>query len=505
MLVKEKKGTALLTGAILTAVFAAIFFLTLLTPMVADDYNYAFSWATDQRVRSLGDVWDSMACHRSYTNGRVFAHGFVQLFTFLPRWLFALCNAAVSAGLAFLLQLYLQRGSGRPRPGLLLCTLALLWLCMPVFGQVFLWLDGACNYAWGLFLALGLLYPFYAAYLEGAQTVPRPGQLLLIPLAFLAGAWSEHISFSLLAACFFVLLALWIRDRRFSWGLFALLFSGGLGYLYLMLAPSMLGGGAGRRGKLSPEAVLRLLRGLGDRLAFLPGGWKTALTALVLALAALILCLLRLGRRKTLGLLAAGASLLGLLAAAFLGLRILRAGGGLYGLLSSTPLSLALALCCFLIPFALALFRGAELRSLLFPGLVFLGGLCSLPLFVFASYFPARGAAAAVLFSVLGGGLLLASGRPGRGRRAAALLLTLLFALSLALGTADILAVHRSERQRQEQIREALLGDGIARVSPHPVRGKYSAQYGLADVTGTGQWPNDPMARYYGLKGFRLN
>ena len=34
----------------------------------------------------------------------------------------------------------------------------------------------------------------------------------------------------------------------------------------------------------------------------------------------------------------------------------------------------------------------------------------------------------------------------------------------------------------------------------HPVRSKYSAQYGLADLNPEGDWPNDVMARYYGLK-----
>ena len=492
----EKTEGAARIAAILAAVFAAVFFFTLLTPMVADDYNYAFSWADGERVRNLRDVAASMGCHRSFTNGRVFAHGFVQLFSFLPRWLFAFCNALVCAGGAFLLHRILLIAGGRRRPGLLLCALALLWMGMPVFGQVYLWRDGACNYSWGLFLALALLFPFCRAWLGGEKLPPGRG-LLYLPLAFLAGTWSEHISFSVLAACFLLWVGLWVKQRRFPLSLFVLLIGGGLGYLYLMLAPSMLGGEQNRRGDLSPEAVLAVLRRADEMLAAVPGGKWTAFVVLLLALAALILSRARMGRRKTLTLLGAAGSLTCLLGTGLLSLRILLAGGGVYGLLSSSALSLAVACGSFFIPLTLASARGVKGDRLLLAGLLFLGGLCCLPLFLFALYFPARGTAAPVLFAVLSGVLLLGELREGRGRKAAFLALMLCFALSLSLGTADILSVYRSELRRQEQIRLAQQGDGVAVAALHPVRSKFSAQYGLADLTENGEWPNDVMAQYY--------
>lgn len=491
-----KPESAARIAAILAAVFAAVFFLTLLTPMAADDFNYAFSWADGQRVRNLRDVARSMSCHRNYTNGRVFAHGMVQLFSFLPSWLFALCNALVCTGGAFLLHRLLRDAGGRGRPGLLLSTLALLWIAMPVFGQIFFWRDGACNYSWGLFLALALLQPFCRAWL--GKALPGRRLPLLLPAAFLAGAWSEHISFSMLAACFLLWAALWIRRRRFPLALFLLLVGGGLGYLYLMLAPSMLGGTQSHRGTLSAEAVLTALHHLDELLAAAPGGRPAVIVAGGLVLAALLFGGVRLGWRKTLGLAAAALSLGCLLGAGILGFRSFRAEG-VYGLLCSSELGLALAGCGFFLPLSLALLQGAAREKLLLAGLLFLGGLCSLPLFMFASYFPARGAAAPVLFSVLSGALLLGEGKTGRGMKTAFLCLMLVFALSFSLGTADILAVHRSELRRQEQIRLAQQGDGIAVVSIHPVRSKYSAQYGLDDLTESGEWPNDVMAQYYGI------
>ncbi len=479
------------------AVFAGMFALTLLTPMIADDYNYAFIWATDIRIGNLGDIWNSMRAHRIFTNGRVFAHGFVQLFSLTPRWIFALCNAAVASCGALLLHRFLRQ-SGRPLR-LTAVTLLLLWLCMPVFGQIFLWQDGACNYAWGLVLTLTILYPFYETCETGEAKLPLPGKLLALPMAFVAGAWSEHISFSLLAACFLALLLAWRRRKRFPLWLFALLVCGGCGYLYLMFAPSMLGGEKNERGALTPEAIEKLFARLDPLFSRVPGGRWTVLALLALLVGVLILCLRRNGR-KTLAVLFAAVSAVLVLGAAALSVRILGTGGGLYGVISSSEVSLLAAFACFSIPFAAALFGKTEGKRLLFPALLFIGGISSLPLFLFASYFPARGCAVAVLFAVLSGVMTAGLTPQRRSGRAAAAVIAALFAVSLAFGTADILALHRNELLRQRLIREAQAGDGILAAPPHPVGGKYNAQYGLDDLNAQGEWPNMVIKDYYGLR-----
>ncbi len=482
-------------GILALTVFALILLLTLLTPLVADDYNYAFSWADDERIGSLGDVVASIRCHRLYTNGRVFSHGFVQLFSAAPHWVFALCNAAAAAGQALLLHRLLRHC--RHPLAAAAGTLMLLFLCMPTFGQVYLWQDGACNYSWGLLLALAVLNPFYDAC-EGEQDPPPARLIPALPLAFVAGAWSEHISFSLLAGCALALVLAWRRSRRFPMGLLLRLLSAGLGYLYLVLAPSSLGGKSSRL--LSMEGLLSRLAGLADRV---PGGLWGLLGLVLAALALLALCLRRLGLRKTLGLGSALASALLLGVMGLMGFRLLAAREGLYGLISATSLSLPAAYLCFTLPFALALLGRAEGERLAFPALLFFSGLASVALFVLASYFPPRGSAVSVLFALLGGAMVFDSLRLPRLEKAALAAVGLAFALCLSLGTADILAVHRSERQRQELIRLAREGNGIAIAQPHPVRSKYSAQYGLADLNPEGVWPDDTMARYYGLEQLR--
>ena len=99
------------------ALYLAVFFLMLLfsalTPMLADDYSYCFSWVDDSRIRSLGQIVSSMALHRQLTNGRVFTHGLVQLLLMFPRGVFALLNAGAAVLLLSLFRSFL----GELKPG----------------------------------------------------------------------------------------------------------------------------------------------------------------------------------------------------------------------------------------------------------------------------------------------------------------------------------------------------------------------------------------------------
>ena len=71
-------------GALLCAVLA----LNLLTPFAADDYFYAFSFATGERIVSLRQLIPSLIAHGQIMNGRYAPHFFVQLFTMLPDFVF---------------------------------------------------------------------------------------------------------------------------------------------------------------------------------------------------------------------------------------------------------------------------------------------------------------------------------------------------------------------------------------------------------------------------------
>lgn len=54
--------------------FFLVFALSLLTPMLADDYSYSFSYADRSRISSVSAIISSLEAHRSYMNGRMASH-----------------------------------------------------------------------------------------------------------------------------------------------------------------------------------------------------------------------------------------------------------------------------------------------------------------------------------------------------------------------------------------------------------------------------------------------
>lgn len=232
----------------LRLLFALVFIIVLcfsfLTPMVANDFSYCFSWADNSRIHSLGQIIPSMAAHREVTNGRVFAHGIVQAVLIMPKAVFNVLNALNAVLLLALIGRCLGCEPGR-RALLLAVGAMLLWCFTPAFGQVFLWLDGAVNYSWGMSVFLLFLWQYMAAYL-GRERRPSPVRdILLLPLAFIAGAYSENGSIAaiFIALCLSALVLR--RDKRLSWQLAAGLALSVLGFVFLMSAGATRGRSAG--------------------------------------------------------------------------------------------------------------------------------------------------------------------------------------------------------------------------------------------------------------------
>lgn len=239
--------------------FLVILVLTALTPMLADDYSYSFSYADRGRICSLSDIIRSLQAHRDTMNGRMTAHFFAHLFLLLPKPVFSVLNALVFCLIIFSIFRVVRGGDDRLNIFLLLLAFFLVWLYTPVFGQVFLWLDGACNYSWALCFILAYLYPYITAYLRGGPLAPGSAwkKVLFLLLAFLAGSYSEGASFAALFIAFAFLLCLWHRDKKLPRFLLAALAAACLGYLFLMTAPSEW---SGRTGSFSLQVIAKNIK-----------------------------------------------------------------------------------------------------------------------------------------------------------------------------------------------------------------------------------------------------
>ena len=115
-IIKVKKQNTVRFATSLAVVFVSVCLLTAMTPLVADDFNYAFTWANPyRRVVSFADLVASMRSHRNLTHGRVFAQGWVMLFMMGPKWLFSIANATVvTAFFAGLIHYCCRVRMGRP-------------------------------------------------------------------------------------------------------------------------------------------------------------------------------------------------------------------------------------------------------------------------------------------------------------------------------------------------------------------------------------------------------
>lgn len=217
--------------------WAVMLVFNLLTPMVCDDYRYAFSFATGERITGAGQIFPSLAAHGHVLNGRYAPHFFVQLFAMLPEICFDIVNAAVFVLLVA--GVYrLGRPGGTYDLWLLAGSAGALILLPPAFGQNMLWMAGACNYLWPAAAFVWLIHPFVqiVVWKDGRDLKPAATAAMTLG-GLLFGNCSENLS----AAGLMVmgLCILWRLLERKSTPLWMWLTAAAtaIGWMILMLAP----------------------------------------------------------------------------------------------------------------------------------------------------------------------------------------------------------------------------------------------------------------------------
>ncbi len=226
-------------------VFTVLLFLTMLTPMVCDDFAYSFNFADWTRLETLGQLAESMAVHReSGPNGRILVLGLVSFFSMFPRWIYCVVNALTGVVLVASLNRLIHLSKWRESvPVLVFCCLFISCFT-PAFGENYLWLTGAPNYFWTVTSALLYALPFFLDYLE---VTPKSEKLSIIicvvqfPIAFFFGTCSEGLSLVFLALTAFLWLLCWIKHKKFRLLHLLWLLTATLGYFYMMSAPATSG------------------------------------------------------------------------------------------------------------------------------------------------------------------------------------------------------------------------------------------------------------------------
>ncbi|HPF87931.1 MAG TPA: DUF6056 family protein [Candidatus Limiplasma sp.] len=233
---QQSKRKMIWFWAILGAFYLAMLLLNFITPLVSDDYRYCFSFATGERITSVWQIFPSLAAHYTSQHGRIFVHFFVQLMLLVGKPVFNFINAGVAALLLLGIYRMASRLSNK-EPFFLLVIAAVLIVFTPAFGQTMLWLDGACNYLWGITLIVWVLVPVRDAMVE--QTGKPSGRMLALLFigSLLAGATSENNSPAAIAFIGLCWLTVLVRERRLSGWMFLCIALAVAGWLSIVLSP----------------------------------------------------------------------------------------------------------------------------------------------------------------------------------------------------------------------------------------------------------------------------
>ena len=220
-------------------IFLWMFACNLLTPYLVDDFNYMYSFATGERIRSIWEIFPSMAVHAREINGRLVAHWFAQFTLMFPVWVFDIANALIFAVQVLMIERMGRAKEEKSSGWMLLTTFAGLWLFQLGFGNINLWQDGSVNYLWSFFFGLLYLWPFAKRFLNGDSGLRRGVMPVYLVLSLLAGAYIEGTSVAMIVITGCLGLLQWYMEKKRpeNWQ-FAALGLAVLGQISIYLAPA---------------------------------------------------------------------------------------------------------------------------------------------------------------------------------------------------------------------------------------------------------------------------
>lgn len=169
----------------------AILLFNLLTPMLADDYSYTFSWYDRSSITTLWGACLSMYAHYFSWGGRIITHFIATVFLLIGKPVFNIFNTAAYCWLAYLIYRY---ASVHAKKGHLLIYLAVhlcIWFAVPAFGQDFLWLIGACNYLWPAVFIFTFIWPYYQYVMTG-KLLSNKILIGFMPILGLLAGWGNE-------------------------------------------------------------------------------------------------------------------------------------------------------------------------------------------------------------------------------------------------------------------------------------------------------------------------
>lgn len=227
----------------LTIIAMITFFIALLynmlSPYTADDYSYMYSAVTGEKITNVFQILVSLWDDYLHVNGRVLPHFFLQVFLIGPKWIFNFVNAAVYVWLIWLMQRMNPKKEGVDLM-LWIATAVGLWVFLPAYGQVFLWMTGSINYSWCFVFSL-VYISFYIKLLKEPQKLLTQKQFIGFYIySFFFGAYSAQLSFATVFVGFLLLCVVMMTEKEVKKYLPYVIpvIMAAIGYLTMILSPA---------------------------------------------------------------------------------------------------------------------------------------------------------------------------------------------------------------------------------------------------------------------------
>jgi hypothetical protein len=205
---------------IILAMLVVMYLLNKHTTLIVDDYGYSYSMG--KRTQSVYDIILNQYRHYFHWGGRSVVHFLAQYFLMFEKSLFNVANTL--AYVAMVLAIYFHMlGKRKLVPSLLVIINFVFWAFMPMFGQVFLWVDGACNYLWGPLLVFAYLLPFrFQLEQEDNICAHKALAVLFGFLGIIAGWTNENLGVTIVWFIMLFILSMYLlRGKVYFWSVCA--------------------------------------------------------------------------------------------------------------------------------------------------------------------------------------------------------------------------------------------------------------------------------------------
>lgn len=180
-----------------------------ITPFMMDDIWYSTNLATNEPLKSIGDVFEGQVWHYNNWGGRSVTHTLLQLILMGGELFADILNVCAAAVLAVVVTLFIPKGS---KPFAFFSAIVLMIGFNPNIQYSMFWQSGSVNYLYSTSWILVFMYVFLSN-VYGTDTKKLKGiEIWMIPLALITGWSNENMGPA--SFCLAMLSVLYVKYKK---------------------------------------------------------------------------------------------------------------------------------------------------------------------------------------------------------------------------------------------------------------------------------------------------